>query len=89
MNTFSVIEHPKTMSGPRHGGAREQRHHSFVVNGFLAEQFTEGSKDAFDYSTGSYYTDGIARRIAWWEKLLGCKVTRGRADQQYYTYLKD
>ena len=83
-NTLAAIEHPTSDRGPRHGGRFTQRHHTVVVNGIVAEKFTEGL--SFGWATGPHYVNSLADRIAWWERLLGCRAVRGRSETKQWDF---
>ena len=76
-NTLHLIHLKPTMSGPRHGGARMQRHACLYINGICHENYTEGN-EFIGWATGKFYDEFLERQVKRYEKVLGCKVIRGR-----------
>jgi hypothetical protein len=74
-NRLQLVVLPPTMSGPRHGGARMQRHAVLRINGITHENFTEGSEH-IKWATGAHYDRFLEREIARYEKVLFCKCVR-------------
>ena len=80
-NTLHLLIRPARMSGPRHGGARLERHATLFVNGLTFEFYDEGSPGV-GHATGAYYDRHIAARIKHFENALGCQCIRARLKEK-------
>jgi len=73
MNELIIMSHPREMEGPRHGRSHEVISHTILVNGFIAEAFTEGSSDTY-WSYGNQYDAFLADRVKHYERILICRA---------------
>lgn len=76
-NVMMLVHLKPTMSGPRHGGARMQRHAVLYINGIAFENWTEGS-EYIRWATGKFYDDFSNRQVKRFEEVLHCKCLKAR-----------